>query len=350
MDPDAAPMVIFHQCMDTEWALWGHEGALGFAKLGFAVIRVRTENWRDLKARDVAAFRNPYNEQQTNQQMICAIMMRDVTAPIIEDITRKMKSGELPPDLCQWHDLVFEQDLDVVVPPDSLSCVPLLDVVAVTEASALPAAKLSPMLLRWIYRSYSEKLVWAGFNAWTRVTGSKLLLGEAGDFKLLQDVLSRLKVWRIDQLYKSFQNTFFTVVSGRNHIAVGFRDHISGCNDGGAALDAGMVGTSYQPSPVVHPCRTKKSVASPTAEMFIRASLESKARVRGFHSWEDTVARRMWSYIPDADPLKQDRSLQAAIEAHTEDVRIVVMAKHATKMETARKKLVAGIGHGCRHG
>jgi hypothetical protein len=42
---------------------------------------------------------------------------------------------------------------------------------------------------------------------------AQLLVDEVEDFMLLQKVFARLKVWHIDQQYKSFQNAYFTVVS-----------------------------------------------------------------------------------------------------------------------------------------
>ncbi len=225
---DLAPLLVFHQCMDKEWielsTAWGRDSAREFAKQGFAVIRVRSCHWRDLKTTSPDSFRNPRIAHETEQQMICTIVMRDITCPMIQNVVQQMRSGALPSDLRDWD----PRDWDLELPPDGRPCTPRLDVVAVTEASALLAAGATPQLFRSLYRSYSHRLVWAGFNGHGRATGSKLLLGEPEDFAFLKVVFERLKVWHIDQQYKSFQNEYFTAVDTKLDILVGFRDHVSG--------------------------------------------------------------------------------------------------------------------------
>ena len=81
------------------------------------------------------------------------------------------------------------EPLQIELPPGDTPCLPLLDVVAVTEASALLARGVTPAVCRALYRSYPHRLIWAGFNASSRVTGSKLVLGEPRDFSLLKGVL-----------------------------------------------------------------------------------------------------------------------------------------------------------------
>jgi hypothetical protein len=88
-----APLLVFHQCMDLEWLAWGRASAEAFAALGFGVVRVRTCPWRELKEADPVASRNPYKEEQAEQQMICTIMMRDVTVPTIAEIAEFLQSG-----------------------------------------------------------------------------------------------------------------------------------------------------------------------------------------------------------------------------------------------------------------
>ena len=57
---DDAPLVVFHQCMDAEWDAWGQESADEFAARGFAVIRVKSRPWQELKTENAEAFRSPY--------------------------------------------------------------------------------------------------------------------------------------------------------------------------------------------------------------------------------------------------------------------------------------------------
>ena len=172
---DDAPLLVFHQCMDDEWATWGRDSAREFAQQGFIVIRVKSCHWKDLKATSSEAFRNPYKEEQTEQQMICTIVMRDITCPMVHNVVERMQSGALPSDLRTWNPMHWELEL----PPGVRPCVPCLDVVAVTEASALLAHGVTPKVFRAVYRSSSQNIVWAGSNASTRVTGSKLLFGRA---------------------------------------------------------------------------------------------------------------------------------------------------------------------------
>ena len=57
-------------------------------------------------------------------------------------------------------------------------------------------------------------------------TGSKGLLGELVDIALLGAVLDRLKVWHIDQQYKTLQNEMFSLVKPE-HILCGVVSHNS---------------------------------------------------------------------------------------------------------------------------
>jgi hypothetical protein len=259
---DDAPLLVFHQCMDKEWASWGRDSAREFAKQGFAVIRVKSCHWKDLKATSSKAFRNPYKEEQTEQQMICTIVMRDITCPMVQNVVQRMQSGALSSDLRTWNPIDWELEL----PPGVRPCAPCLDVVAVTEASALLAHGVTPQVFRALYRSYSHRLVWAGCNATTRGTGSKLLLGEPEDFGLLKMVLERLRVWHIDPQYKSFQNDYFTVVNTKLDIRVGYRDHVSGCVDKHATADK-MIGSSFIPQPdLTYQRKANKKVQRPIKE------------------------------------------------------------------------------------
>ena len=243
-----APLLISHQCMPKEWKLgcWGRESAKEFARNGFAVLWVPSVLWRDLKTKDPQAFRHPYIPTEMEQQMICTIVMRDITCPLIQDIVQQMRRGTLPSDLRKWDRNLNEFELEL--PPGGRPCTPSLDIIGVTEASAMLAAGVTPRVFRAVYQSYPHRLVWAGFNAVTRCTGSKLRMGEPEDFALLKMVFERLKVWHIDQQYKCFQNDYFTVVYGRPDILVGYRDHVSGCCDRHANSDD-MLGASWAPTP-----------------------------------------------------------------------------------------------------
>ncbi len=180
-----APVVVFHQCMDREWhgdpngsaefAGWGYTSALEFAELGFVVIRVRTEHWRDLYKREPNAFRNPYGSM--DQSMICTIMMRDTTLPFIGRMLEDIRQKRLSQDPADWADNWPYEDSALPLPASSPRNRRIgWDLVAITEASAAPSPLCTPAALRSLDRQYREPIIWAGFNADTRCTGSKLVL------------------------------------------------------------------------------------------------------------------------------------------------------------------------------
>ncbi len=180
-----APMMLFHQCMDTEWhgdpnkavdvAGWGRSSAMEFAQRGFVVVRIRMEHWRDLLRRDPHAFRKPYASK--DQSMICTIMMRDVTLPFISRMLEDIREGRLSADPTVWARSWPYDDSQMVMPTLAQDNSRIgWDVIAITEASAAPCDLCTPASLRSLDRQYVEPIIWAGFNADTRCTGSKLLL------------------------------------------------------------------------------------------------------------------------------------------------------------------------------
>jgi hypothetical protein len=139
---------------------------------------------------------------------------------------------------------------------------------------------VTPQVFRALYRSFSHRLVWAGFNATARGTGSKLLSGEPEDLALLKMLLERLRVWHIDQQYKSFQNDYFTVVHSKLDILVGYRDHVSGCVHRHATADK-MMGSSFIPQPgLSYQRKAKIKVQRPdSAAPFIISSLRKSSQL-----------------------------------------------------------------------
>ena len=261
--------------------------------------------------------------------------MRDITCPMILEVVQKMHRGELPMDMRTWD----REHWTLKLPPGDGPCKPRLDVVAVTEASAQLAHEVDPQVFRAVYRSYPHRFVWAGFNARTRVTGSKLLLGAPGDFRLLIDVFQSLKVWHIDQQYKSFQNDYFTVVYGTPDILVGCRDHVSGCCDRHAACDR-YVGHSFLPQPRLgEQRRVVTKVQLPDAARFIISSLHNFGRCRGPADDLDTVALRMWSYVREKEG--EIGSFEPMIDEHRENQRKLAVEKAAKRVAAAVLKAQA---------
>ena len=222
------PLLVFHQCMDKEWAAWGLDAAREMANAGFAVIRVPTFHWSQHKAQEPDAFANPLRAGVTEREMICKIMMRDVTLPCV-DYYLASNFGDL-------RKLPPSEQIEVVLPPcdAELPCCPVYDVIAITEASALLPPGVRPHHFRSMYNSYAQGLLWAGFNSDNRIIGSKLLLGRQSDFACLHKVMRRTKLYHIDQFYKCCNNDYFTVVQSKKEILMGVRNHISSCGTGPA--------------------------------------------------------------------------------------------------------------------
>ena len=132
------------------------------------------------------------------------------------------------------------------MPPGDEPVYPGLDVITVTEASALLAPGIEPKDFRRVYYSYPQGLVWAGFNSATRTVGSKLLIGRIPDFVCLRQVMSLTKLYHIDQMYKCFQNEYFTIVGTKKDILMGVRDHISSCGTGPANAMNGFVSIPFK--------------------------------------------------------------------------------------------------------
>ena len=203
------PLLVFHQCMDKEWAAWGLDAAREMANAGFAVIRVPTVHWSRHKAQDPDAFANPLRAGVTEREMICKIMMQQSVLPCVDYFlaTDFGDLRKLPPSL----------QIEVVLPPHDVEvpCCPVYDVIAITEASSLLPPGVRPSHFRSMYNRYAQGLLWAGFNSDSRVIGSKLLLGRRSDFHCLWRVMKRIKMYHIDQFYKCCNNDYFTVVQSK---------------------------------------------------------------------------------------------------------------------------------------
>ena len=116
---DDAPLVVFHQCTEAEWKSWGIATANKMAAAGLVVVRVKTEPWQDLKKREANAFRTPLTADQNEQQMICTIVMRDITCPFLLKVVEDMGNGTLPKNMREW---VPSEDLQIVLPPGTEPC------------------------------------------------------------------------------------------------------------------------------------------------------------------------------------------------------------------------------------
>ena len=75
--------VVFHQCMDREWAAWGRDSAREMAARGFCVVRVRTQHYTEMRLEKPDAFNAPLRPGLGDQPQACAVIMRDVTLPMI---------------------------------------------------------------------------------------------------------------------------------------------------------------------------------------------------------------------------------------------------------------------------
>ena len=375
---DDRMMLVLHQTMDHEWhgknsgnsgdrEDWGRQSAMDMSNKGFTVLRIRTRHWREFKnaPHELHRFRNPLKEWEVEQQMICTMNMRDLVAPtaaillmlttsepvhtsalqaLVRSHSRQVLSQmkhhhsiaamDQERSTMYYHKYVFMEVLEMLseveVIPSALHAsltgldgAILTDVIGVTEASTYMADKASPRTVRHLYRNYSEKVLWSGFNAITAVTGSKLLLADLDSIVLLGRLFERIKVTHIDQQYKAFKNTWFRPMPP-THIMAGVRKHRSSCNNNQGAGQSEMTSESFlpnfRPDDFVNATFTKalpglgQAVPDNTDEIIL-SSLRVKVRVPAGDR-KDTVGLRMNTYILDDDPIRQTSEYRSILQNH----------------------------------
>ena len=298
-DSPKKPILVFHQCTQKDWehGSCGRDSAKKIAKQGFTVVPVHLVSWN--KDTDLEKSIFPYDKNGQKQDMYSSIMMSTKTCPLIKKTIDKLRQpDDESDDLRKWSDA---EDLEL--PPGQDECKPRSDIVAVTEASTILPDYVDPELLRNVYESYPHRLLWAGFNNEHRSTGSKLLIGGPSDFALLETILKHMKIWRIDQQYKCFQNDYFTRVRGTKNILAGVRNNANASCDADAE-SGNMIGYEWIPKPSKNNRKKVQKIdwnpdhsEEEKRIAFIGSSLNNHEQCRGATLADDTVAVRMHSYL-----------------------------------------------------
>ena len=135
------------------------------------------------------------------------------------------------------------------------------------------------------------------------------------------------------------------MVYGTPDILAGYRDHVSGCCDRRANEDQQMLGNYYMPKPSQELRKAVTKVQLPDSTgAFIISSLGNYDLCRGTEKFDDTVALRMLSYVPDSD--QEFDFLEPELNKHRAHTRRVAVEKEATEASkacsAARKELTKG--------
>ena len=178
--PSSDSMMVFHQCREHEWCLegdgWGRRAATKLVQQGFVVVRVKTENWWDLKKKKPELFSNNlFNNNLDRQQVICTINIHHVVLPLMDRVVRLvgLVDGRVSEEnVKEWSK---SSGIELMLPK---TCSRIrVDVVVVTESSSYVASSLNPEKLARIYNAYEQNVVWLGFNQAGQQTGSKGVMG-----------------------------------------------------------------------------------------------------------------------------------------------------------------------------
>ena len=73
----------------------------------------------------------------------------------------------------------------------------------------MPAEALNPGSLLTMFKQYIEPVLWRGFKSETQATGSNGLVATPGGLRSFAACMERLKLWHIDQTYKSMRSCVF---------------------------------------------------------------------------------------------------------------------------------------------
>ena len=379
---------------------WGYQSARRMAALGYVVLRIRTLHWTKVKQMPYSShrYRQPKVFSAQQQQMICTINYRDVVAPTMEYLRhiwpriqgppptwmhqiRSIATADLehartnilstqghaegskagleaspatlafpayiycetlqqlaevqiltPHQIWDWNQANAMQRL---APVDWTT--PTLEVVAVTEASSLMSEAATPQIATHVFNTYSEDLIWAGFNSKGQHTGSKLLLGSAQSVVELGRVFQQLLVTHIDQQYKGFICEYFRKTSP-SHILAGVCDHKSSCNNN--LPEGAMPNTAidYMPDLKSDNVYTEPTKAKPrsdrqpfTPEAFILSAISNTKRIMDGDKGE-VVGSRMLTYIPQDSYLRHDRRFRELAKALSDELHAKQVAKIAANV------------------
>ena len=129
--------------------------------------------------------------------------MRDTLRPVLEEFSTFWQQKLVDTvDIEELRGIHRFQQLEFIAPFRKRQAFRVcLNLVAITEASSLPALHLNQEMTRGIFDSYAAPILWAGFNGPSRIVGAKFLIGEPRAVCMLAEVFLHLKPWHIDQQY-----------------------------------------------------------------------------------------------------------------------------------------------------
>ena len=303
MPVDSSCILVLLQCRDREWngndelkEAWAWEAAQRCVRQGFGVLRVPTENWRDLKRRQPELFTRLFDQKQNKQHVICSINYLHCLCPLLEKVHHTLTKAKGD----NVHTVSENKSFEILLPPGTTRIG--TDLYVVCEASSNIGLDVTPQSLRLIYGAYSEPVVWCGFNMKSQSTGSKAVIGDAYNLLVLGQCLERLKLWHIDQSYKALRSPFFALCQ-RNHICFGALRHRSQCCDSSCGDSSPMSVQDYKPEPtfpgrVQYPAKERWDV-----DRALTAALQSTSKVRGPQAPTDVVCLRCFRFLPQDDPV-----------------------------------------------
>ena len=304
MDVSEGCLLVLLQCRKREWfgdhlgnEAWAWEAAQRCLHAGFAVLRVATENWADVKQEHPEWFEPLFRENLCRQHVICSINFIHCLIPVLKEVHEVLQQDEEDNvERCRRHGLY-------IYVPEGVSRVST-DLYVVCEASSNVGSDLSPFGLRRIYSYYSEPLLWCGFNMASQSTGTKGFVGDVASLITLGQVLERLLLYHIDQTCKALRGVFLGLVN-RNHICFGFLCHRSQCCNNSAGDAAPMSKADYTPTPVIPDQVYYLQKKAYTVEEVLEQALGVTSRVRGSRDSSDVVCLRLRTYMQDDDPILQ---------------------------------------------
>ena len=99
MEPDTTCVLVLIQCRDREWhgdnegnEARAFEAAQLCLRAGFAVLRVRTQNWSDVKAEKPNWFQPLFQQEHSKQEVICSINYIHFLCPALKKVHGVLQS------------------------------------------------------------------------------------------------------------------------------------------------------------------------------------------------------------------------------------------------------------------
>ncbi len=160
MELDDSCILVLLQCRDREWwgigshhrEAWAWEAASRCLKAGFAVLRVRTDDWDVVKSNHPEWFQPCFKEGLNRQHVICTVNYIHFLCPVLHEIRTVLESDYANVAKCR------DAGIEVHV-PEGIERV-AIDIYCVCEASSNIAPTLTPQALRRVYVYYPEPIIW----------------------------------------------------------------------------------------------------------------------------------------------------------------------------------------------